>query len=120
MKKLTTEERRRRRFSESFRKARVKEIEKGLVRISDVSRLYEVKMSSIQGWLKKYGTKERPGIIMVETTDDINRLKAQEEEIKRLKEIIADMHLKSLETTEYLAIAKEKLGENFLKKTKPE
>ena len=117
---MTTEERRRRRFSESFRKARVKEIETGLVTVTDVSRLYEVKVSSINRWLDKYGTKKRSQIIMVETTDDINRLKDQEKEIKRLKQVIADMLLDSLVTKEYLLLAREKLGADFPKKTKPE
>jgi len=117
---MTTEERRRRRFSESFRKARVKEIESGLVTAIEVGRLYEVKVSSINRWLDKFGTKKRPQVIIVKTADDINRLKDQEKEIIHLKQVIAEMHLKYLVTAEYLSLAREKLGANFPKKTKSE
>jgi hypothetical protein len=51
---MTTEERRRRRFTEDFRKARVNLMELGKITVSEVSKLYEVKPDNVQRWPKKW------------------------------------------------------------------
>ena len=58
MDKLTLEERRRRRFSESFRK-QVNYIEEDLT-IGQVAHEFDVKTDSVRLWVKKYGNKNFP------------------------------------------------------------
>ena len=64
---LTTEERRRRRFSESFRKEQVALIDKGAKTISQVSREYHVKPASVRRWVARFGEVELPQQILVRT-----------------------------------------------------
>ncbi|MBL0082299.1 MAG: transposase [Saprospiraceae bacterium] len=60
MDKLTLEERRRRRFSESFRKQQVSYIEEGSKTIKGCIHEFDVKADSVRLWVKKYGSNELP------------------------------------------------------------
>ncbi len=90
---MTVEERRRRRFSEEFRKEQVSLIESGKVTIQEVSRLYEVKSANVRLWIKKFGSHELAPQIIISSNKDIDRLKELEKENRRLKEIIGNQQL---------------------------
>lgn len=118
MSKLTTEERRRRRFSESFRKEQVGYIDRGEKTIAQVSKQYQVKTSSVTLWVKKYGTKELAPPILIQTEEDVGLIKDLEKQILTLKRIIGEQQIKTLFLEECLLVAKEKLGQDFEKKVK--
>ena len=59
MEKLTNEERKRRRFSESFKRKKVQEIESGQVKISEICRVYQIRKQSVYKWLQKYGSMQQ-------------------------------------------------------------
>lgn len=113
---MTVEERRRRRFSEEFRKEQVGLIESGVITIKEVSRLYDVKASSVRLWIKKFGKKGLPEPILIGSTKDLDRLKSLESENKRLKELIADQAVALAYKEELLHHARERLGDDFEKK----
>lgn len=113
---MTTEERRRRRFSENFRKEQVSLIENEKVTIGEVSRMYEVKRSSIRRWLKKYGKNPLPEPIIVQSKEDYNRLNELEKENSKLKELLGEQHVKLAYSLKLVEIAKQKLGSDFEKK----
>jgi len=54
--RLTQSERRRRRFSESFKKQKVKEFELGKVRICEIRKVYQVSNMTVHRWINKFGT----------------------------------------------------------------
>ena len=71
MEKLTKEERVRRRFSESFKRKKVLEIESGISKIGDICRQYQVRRRSIDLWRKKYGSmQQKKERLIVETESD--------------------------------------------------
>lgn len=113
---MTIEERRRRRFSEPFRKEQVRLIESGEITILEVSKLYEVKTNSVRLWLKKFGTKEHYPQILVTDGSEYNRIKTLEKEIKSLKEVIGDQQVKLIIQEKILKQVEEKLGKGFEKK----
>jgi transposase-like protein len=115
---MTVEERRRRRFSEEFRKEQVRLIEIEELTIADVSRLYQVKRASIKRWLAKYSTKELPSQIIIQTQAEVNRIKELERQSTHLKKVIGEQQLELLYLRECLALAKERVGEDFEKKIK--
>jgi transposase-like protein len=115
---MTVEERRRRRFSESFRKEQVSLIESGQRKISEVSRLFEVKPESVKKWIAKYGTKDMPGQVIIQTQAEVNRIKELEKQATHYKEVIGEQQLELLYLRECLALARERLGEDFEKKIK--
>lgn len=113
---MTVDERRRRRFSESFRKEQVKLIEAGKISVAEVSRLYEVKRQNVRGWIAKYGIKEMPKQIIVTDSAEYNRLGTMEKEIKRLKEMIGEQQVKIVAQQALIQLAQERLGKDFEKK----
>lgn len=115
---MTVEERRRRRFSEAFRKEQVCLIENGERKISEVCCLYEVKYDSVKKWIAKYGTKDEPGQIVIQTQAEVNRIKEMEKQACHYKEVIGEQQLELLYLRECLAVARERLGEDFEKKIK--
>ena len=117
-KKMTVEERRRRRFSEKFRKEQVSLIESGQRKISEVCRLYEVKYDSVKRWIDKYGTKELPGQLVIQTQAEVNRIKELEKQASHYKEVIGEQQVELLYLRECLTLARERLGEDFEKKIK--
>jgi transposase len=116
--KMTSEERRSRRFSEDFRKEQVKLIEQGDRTIAQVSRLYEVKADNVRKWVKKYGTTEFPEVYVIQTQDEAKRIQYLETQVSRLNEVIGQMHIEMLYKNELLALAREVLGDEFEKKIK--
>ena len=113
---MTVEERRRRRFSEEFRKEHVALIESGEMTISEVSRMYEVKPESVKRWLVKYGKNPLPEPIIIQSKKDYNRLAALEKENSQLKEALGDQYVKLVYYENLVEIAKERLGADFEKK----
>jgi transposase len=114
--KMTVEERRRRRFSKEFRQEVVEMIEEGKMTVIEASRLYEVKSQNVRAWIKKYGKKEYPTPILVQSTKDIVRLRELEKENRRLKEVLGSQQMKVVYLEAVLTLAKEELGEDFEKK----
>ena len=115
---MTTEERRRRRFSESFRKEQVELIEGGDRTIAEVSRLYEVKGASVRRWLKKYGKKSLPEQMVIHTREEVNRVKELENQLAHAKGVIGEQQIEILYLRACLDLAKDRLGEDFEKKIK--
>lgn len=54
---MTEDERRRRRFSEEFRKEQVVLIESGKTTVGEVAKRYQVKTQSVKVWLVRHGKK---------------------------------------------------------------
>ena len=114
---MTVEERRRRRFAETFRREQVGKIQSGELTMQEVSRLYEVKVSSIRLWVKRFGLKEKevPQIIIT-NAKDYDRLGSLEKEIEKLKKIIGNQQIEIINQSAIIKLAEIKLGEGFEKK----
>lgn len=113
---MTVEERRRRRFSEPFKKEQVKLIESGELKVKEVSRLYEVKAENVRRWLKKYGSKELPPTIVISSSTEYDKLGDLEKQILELKQIIGDQQIKLITQSSIIELAEQKLGKGFEKK----
>lgn len=116
MKKLTSKERHRRRFSEEFKKEQVSLIEQGETTQSKVSRKYDVRLNSVSRWMDKYGSNRKKGLIMISSKKDYDKLSTIEQENKELKQIIGEQQVELIYLKKLLEKAKEKLGEDFEKK----
>ena len=100
-----------RRFSESFKLKILAELSTGKYSKRELSRLYGVAPGTINEWIKKYDRKDLMNTrIMVETKDEISRLKALQKEIEQLKELLIKKDLEQLVNDSYLEVAAENLG----------
>jgi transposase len=120
--KMSISERRRRSFSENFKKAKVKELESGATQVDDLCKQYEVSNTSVYKWLRLYGskgeTKEKMIVESLSDTQELLRLKKQVADLERMigqKQILIDFKDKMIE------LAEETYGVDIKKKfsTKP-
>lgn len=118
--KQTRQERQNRYFSESFKRTKVEEIEKGLVGISELAREYEVTRSAIYKWIYKYSRmRKKKEKIVFENDSDTKKLQLMKEKIRELeqivgqKQILIDFQQKVIELAEdeYKVDIKKKYGE---------
>lgn len=113
---MTEDERRRRRFSEEFRKEQVSLIETGKTTVSEVAKRYHAKPQSVRAWLSRFGKKSVPGRIMITTGKEFDRIVDLEKENRKLMELIGRQQVELLYKDGLLRLAKERLGDNFEKK----
>ncbi len=100
-----------RRYSESFKLKILSELSTGNYSKRQLSRIYGLQSSTINEWIKKYDRKDLMNTrIMVETKDEISRLKALQKEIEQLKKLLLKKDLDQLVTDSYLEVAAENLG----------
>jgi transposase len=115
---MTVNERQHRRFSEEFRREQVKLIEKGERTIAQVSQLYEVKRDNVRRWVKQYSIKDRPEMMIIQTQEEVNRIKDLQSQVLKLNEVIGKMHVELLYKNELLDLVRQQLGPDFEKKIK--
>lgn len=105
--KMSIAERRRRHFSDTFKKEKVREIEQGRTRISEICREYEVSNVSVYNWIDKFGKcKDKPEQIIVESQSDTKKLLELKKKVAELertigqKQILIDFKDKMIELAE--------------------
>lgn len=104
--KMPISERRRRTFSTSFKKDKVRKIELGLVRVSELCKLYEVSATAVYRWINIYGTQKQPERLVMQTASDekaLLELKAKLAELERLigqKQIEIEFYKKMVDLAE--------------------
>ena len=82
-------ERRRRQFSDNFKKSKVQELELGRLTISELKKQYEVSSTTIYRWIANFGTmKNKPERIIVETDSDTKELLLLKQKIAELERIV--------------------------------
>lgn len=86
---MNSKEKQMRRFSESFKKEKVKQIEEKKVTVSQLSKIYEVSTTAIYKWLRKYskhfGKNER---VVVEKESEGQKQLELLEKIKELEQLL--------------------------------
>jgi transposase len=108
---LTLAERRRRTFSDTFKRDKVREIELGLVKISEVTRHYCVSNTSIYRWLRKFGVhKETSERIIVETMSDTRALRELKERIAELERLVGQKQIEVDFYQKMIDLAQEHYG----------
>lgn len=87
--KLTVKERQYRHFDEDFKRRKVSEIERGITRVSEIKREYQVSTTSIYAWIHKYSRmRKKQERMVVEAMSDTRKIGALKEKIKELEQIV--------------------------------
>ena len=110
----------RRIFSTAFKKEKVELIDGGKLSVKDVSDLYEVSLTAVYKWIKKFSKLPKDERIIVEKISEENKSKQLLETIRNLERSIGK---KQLELDYYKAIVdlvSEETGEDIKKKYKSE
>jgi len=86
---LSLAERRKRNFSEEFKRQKVREIEQRQTSVSEVSKLYQVRANNVYKWIDKYSKKQEKGLrLVVEMESDTKKLLALQAKIAELERLV--------------------------------
>lgn len=115
--RMSVSERRARRFSEGFKKQKVKEIEMGKLRVCDLVREYEVTSTNVHRWIRKFGLmKDKPARVIVETDSDTRELISLRQKIADLERIIGQKQLLLDFQNKLIELAEQTYGIDIKKK----
>jgi transposase-like protein len=100
-----------RRYSDAFKLKILDEFSKGKYSKRDLSRLYGIRASTINDWIRKFDRKDLINTrIIVENADEISRLKLLQKEIEQLKKLLLKKDLELLTNDAYLEVLAKKYG----------
>ena len=81
-------------FSEDFKRNKIRELERNITSVSDISKTYSVARSSVYKWIYKYSVMAKKQVKqVVEAKSDTHKIKALEERIKELERIVGQKQL---------------------------
>jgi len=100
-----------RRYSEPFKLKILDELSTGKYTKSQLGKLYSIAPTTINEWIRKYERKDLMNTrVMVQTKDEITRIKALQKEIEQLKKLLLKKDLDEMVNDSYLEVAAGKLG----------
>lgn len=115
--KMTTAERRRRHFSDSFKIQKIRELETGKTKVSELCKEYEVASTNVYRWLNKFGImKDKKERLIVETDSDTKQLLALKKKIAELEQIIGQKQILIDFKDKMIDLAEETYGVDIKKK----
>lgn len=115
--KMTIAERRRRNFSDSFKIKKVREIETGKTKVSELCRQYEVSSTNVYRWLNKFGTmKDKKERLIVEIDSDTKQLIELKKKVAELEQIIGQKQILIDFKDKMIDLAEEAYGVDIKKK----
>lgn len=115
--KMTIAERRRRNFSDSFKIKKVREIETGKTKVSELCRQYEVSSTNVYRWLNKFGTmKDKKERLIVEIDSDTKQLIELKKKVAELEQVIGQKQILIDFKDKMIDLAEEAYGVDIKKK----
>lgn len=107
-----------RRYSESFKRSVVAEIESGRYTVLEASTLHQVSFVSLYKWMKKLGHPDsQTRIVRIEMPTERDRVKELEKEKRALESALAQAHIKIIVLESTVEVLEEKAGVKEKKKT---
>jgi transposase-like protein len=115
--KLSKSERYTRSFSDSFKLQKVREIETGKSRVSDICKQYEVSNTSVYRWLDQFGLmKDKKERLIIETQSDTRELLELKKKVAELERIVGQKQILIDFKDKMIDIAEEMYGIDIKKK----
>lgn len=100
-----------RRYSEGFKLKVLAELSTGKYSKRELGKIYGINRNTINVWIKKYDRKDLMNTrILVETNDEIGRIKALKKENEQLRKLLVKKDIDKLVVDSYLEVASENLG----------
>jgi transposase-like protein len=115
--KMTTAEKRYRHFSDSFKIQKVRELETGQTKVSELCKQYEVSSVSVYRWLNKFGAmRDKKERLIIETDSDTKQLLALKKKIAELEQIVGQKQILIDFKDKMIELAEETYGVDIKKK----
>lgn len=104
-------------FSESFKKAKVEELDKKLTTVRDISKEYSVSETSVYKWIYKFSLMRKKAIRMVvEPESDTAKIKALKQRIADLEQLLGQKQFELDFVNKQMDVAGETYGIDLKKK----
>lgn len=104
-------------FSESFKRKKVREIEKNLSTVLEISREYEVSTTAIYKWLNKYSRNRKRGVKqVVELMSDTKKIQDLKARIRELEQMLGQKQFEIEFKSKMIDIAEEMYDIDIKKK----
>ena len=113
---MTREERQRRRFSDTFKREKVEQLELGLVTITQLSREYDVSRSAVYDWKAKYGKEGKDEWTVVEKKSEATKTKYLRDRLSQREREIGLQQIELRYLKEVIEYWSRELGEDLEKK----
>ena len=114
---MTTSERRNRHFSDSFKIQKVRELETGKVKVSELCEQYELADVSVYRWLNKFGSmKNKSERIIIETDSDTKQLLELKKKVAELERVVGQKQILLDFKDKMIDLAEETYGVDIKKK----
>ena len=116
--KMTTAERRQRKFSDNFKIQKVREIETGQTKVSEICSQYQVASKNVYLWIDKFGSmkKNKKEHMVVETDSDTRQLIELKKRVSELERIIGQKQILIDFQDKMIDLAEETYGVDIKKK----
>lgn len=115
--KMTTEERRKRSFSDNFKIQKVRELECGKTKVSELCKQYDVSHTNVYRWIRKFGTmKNKTERVIVEVESDTKQLLELKRRVAELEKIIGQKQILLDFKDKMIELAEETYGVDIKKK----
>ena len=106
-----------RRFSEDFKKKKVKELECNLISVSDICKTYSVTRAAVYKWVYKYSIMAKKNVRqIVEAKSDTQKIRMLEERIKELERLVGQKQIMIEFKDKMIEIAESTYGVEIKKK----
>lgn len=113
---IRSSDRRYRRFSDSFKRKKVKELEANQTRVCDICREYDVSASAVYKWVDKYSYLKPKGVRqIIEPMSDTSKIKALREEIANLQRLLGEKQVELAFKDKLIDLAEETYGVDIKK-----
>ena len=110
-------QRRLRHFSDSFKIEKVREIEQGRTRVSEICKQYEVSGTNVYKWISKFGTmKTNKTRVIVETQSDTQELLLLKKKVAELERIVGQKQILLDFKDKMIDLAEQAYGVDIKKK----
>ena len=115
--KMTTAQRRHRHFSDSFKIQKVRELETGRTKVSELCKQYEVTSTNVYRWLHKFGSmKNKKERLIIESDSDTRQLLELKKKVAELERIIGQKQVMLDIKDKMIELAEETYGVDIKKK----
>lgn len=109
----------RRIFSETFKREKVKLIEEGKLTVSNVSNIYEVSTTAVYKWLRKYSSIAKGERIVVEKISESQKTLELYRQVRDLEQALGRKQMELDYYKEIVKISNEEKGDDSKKKHRP-
>lgn len=115
--KMSVESRKRRSFSESFKRKKVQEIERKITTVSQVCKQYEVSATAVYRWLSTFGDQYKKEVkTIVEMESDTRKILELQKKIADLEQIIGQKQVQLDFKDKMIELAEQMYGVDIKKK----